>query len=168
MMDLRVVGNGDKGIACAIRIRWCGRNLVVEFEREESTAQCRAFLSAVMSRKRKYFAPGTHPGHRSSASTSIVLRPEETRFTPAALHAQTNYHIHRRRGTTPTLETIEVDDMGEKYVGVAFDWSLLEENFVSNIGRLGVAFQATFQLEAVTLEATVLGLEAKLGDLNII
>jgi len=58
--------------------------------------------------------------------------------------------------------------MGEKYVGVAFDWSLLEENFVSNIGRLGVAFQATFQLEAVTLEATVLGLEAKLGDLNII
>src|SRR6188768_26205 len=101
MMDLRVVGNGDKGIACAIRIRWCGRNLVVEFEREESTTQCRAFLSAVMSRKMKYFAPGTHPGHRSSASTSIVLRPEETRFTPSALHAQTNYHIHSRRGTTP-------------------------------------------------------------------
>jgi len=43
----------------------------------------------------------------SSASTSIVLRPEETWFTPAALHAQTNYHIHSRRGTTPTLEILE-------------------------------------------------------------
>ena len=42
----------------------------------------------------------------SSASTSIVLRPEETRFTPAALHAQTNYHIHGGRGTTPTLEKL--------------------------------------------------------------
>jgi len=40
MMVLRVVGTGDERIACVIRIRWCGRNLVVEFEREESTTQC--------------------------------------------------------------------------------------------------------------------------------
>ena len=55
----------------------------------------------------------------SSASTSIVLRPEETRFTPAALHAQTNYHIHGRRGTTPTLESEVPGGAADGYV---FSW----------------------------------------------
>ena len=54
---------------------------------------------------RQRYCLGRFGGHPPAPPSSYALR---RRFTPAALHAQTNYHIHGRRGTTPTLESAGV------------------------------------------------------------
>jgi len=51
---------------------------------------------------RRRYCLGCFGGHLPAPPSSYALRRHGSHWL--ALHAQTNYHIHGRRGTTPTLE----------------------------------------------------------------